>query len=87
MNFTHYKSFFNLYNQIKVGAIKADFWRVCILYKYGGVYSDIDIKPVSSILNKNKDNSDYHKFCYIYDNKIVLYNRYAEYVPNSGFKN
>lgn len=163
-------NFVELYNQIKDGAIKADFWRVCILYKYGGVYSDIDVKPVqpiSSILNKNidfitciswfkdglnphfifakpndklllkcintflnkkgekydywdwsicknmtknyiemygeipkkdgiygknllmleRDNSDYHKFCCVYDNKIVLYNRYEEYVPNSGFKN
>jgi len=27
------------------GPIKADFWRVCVLYTYGGVYSDIDNQP------------------------------------------
>ena len=51
-------NFVELYNEIKDGAIKADFWRVCILYKYGGVYSDIDVEPIlpiSSILDKNID--------------------------------
>ena len=28
------------------GPIKADFWRICILNKYGGVYSDIDNEPL-----------------------------------------
>ena len=162
-------NFVELYNEIKDGAIKADFWRVCILYKYGGVYSDIDVKPIlpiSSILHKNVDfmscishdksginphfmfskpnnklllkcintflgkkgtkydywewsicpnikknykdlygsipqkdgiygknqfmleiaDSDYHKFHCIYNNQIVLYNRYRDYEPNSGFK-
>lgn len=31
---------------IRHGPIKADFWRVCILYKYGGIYSDVDIQPL-----------------------------------------
>jgi mannosyltransferase OCH1-like enzyme len=39
----------DIFNYIKDGAIKADFWRVCILYKYGGIYSDIDVKPIKSI--------------------------------------
>jgi len=38
----------DVFNYIKDGPIKADFWRCCILYKYGGIYSDIDIKPVVS---------------------------------------
>ena len=28
------------------GPIKSDFWRVCILYKYGGIYVDADIHPL-----------------------------------------
>ena len=28
---------------------KADFFRYCYLYKYGGYYFDIDIEPVLSI--------------------------------------
>ena len=33
----------DIFNYIKDGPIKSDFWRVCILNKYGGIYSDIDI--------------------------------------------
>ena len=35
-----------VFNFIKDGPIKADFWRLCILYKYGGVYADADIEPL-----------------------------------------
>jgi mannosyltransferase OCH1-like enzyme len=35
----------NIFNFLKDGPIKSDFWRICILYKYGGVYSDIDNIP------------------------------------------
>jgi mannosyltransferase OCH1-like enzyme len=30
------------------GAYKADLWRYCILYKYGGVYQDIKFQPVDN---------------------------------------
>ena len=36
----------NIFDYITDGPIKADFWRICILYKYGGVYSDIDNIPL-----------------------------------------
>jgi mannosyltransferase OCH1-like enzyme len=39
------QEYVDIFNFIKDGPIKADFWRVCILYKYGGIYSDIDIIP------------------------------------------
>lgn len=39
----------DIFNYIKDGPIKADFWRVCILYKYGGIYSDIDVEPLVNI--------------------------------------
>jgi hypothetical protein len=58
----------NIFNYIKDGPIKADFWRVCILYKYGGIYSDIDVEPLVSIENIMENNvsfltcfSAYHK--------------------------
>ena len=35
--------------KIKDGPIKSDFWRVCILYQFGGIYADIDIKPLVPI--------------------------------------
>lgn len=39
------KLHYNLYNFLKDGPIKADFWRLCIIYKYGGLYVDADIEP------------------------------------------
>lgn len=39
----------DIFRFIRDGPIKADFWRVCILYKYGGVYSDIDNEPLVSL--------------------------------------
>ena len=35
-----------VFDYMKSGPIKADFWRCCILYKFGGLYVDSDIEPV-----------------------------------------
>ena len=43
-----YSSFFK---KIKFGRYKADFFRYCYLYKYGGYYFDIDIEPLEPIKN------------------------------------
>ncbi len=43
------QEYVDIFNYIKDGPIKADFWRACILYKYGGIYTDIDINPFVSI--------------------------------------
>ena len=32
--------------QIGRGPISADFWRLCVLYKMGGIYTDADIEPL-----------------------------------------
>lgn len=32
----------DLYNRLTIGAAQADLWRLLVLYKYGGVYMDID---------------------------------------------
>lgn len=49
LNENYGEEYVNIFNFIKDGPIKADFWRCCILFKYGGVYADIDIKPLMSI--------------------------------------
>ncbi len=41
--------FVDIFNFIKDGPIKADFWRVCIIYKYGGLYVDADIEPLKPL--------------------------------------
>ena len=35
----------NAYDRLIPGAYKADLWRYCILYKYGGIYLDIKYVP------------------------------------------
>jgi hypothetical protein len=48
----------DLFNYITHGPIKADFWRICILYKYGVVYIDADNEPLvalSEFINPDVD--------------------------------
>lgn len=43
----------DIFDFLKDGPIKADFWRVCILNTYGGVYSDVDVEllvPINEII-------------------------------------
>ena len=47
------QKYVDCFNYIKEGPIKADFWRVCILYIFGGVYCDIDVEmlvPIKDLL-------------------------------------
>ena len=39
----------DIFDFIRDGPIKADFWRLCVLYRRGGVYSDIDNVPITSL--------------------------------------
>lgn len=55
-----YLNYFNKLDSIKgAGPIKADFWRLCILYKYGGIYVDSDIEPFASINNFLEEDTDF----------------------------
>jgi mannosyltransferase OCH1-like enzyme len=48
---------YSAYNKLVPGAYKADLLRYCILYKYGGCYSDIGhvmLKSFDSIIEDNK---------------------------------
>lgn len=45
--YTHYSDeHVKLFQWIPDGPIKADFWRVCVLHTFGGVYSDADNEPL-----------------------------------------
>ena len=33
---------YEMFSNYPLGVMKADFWRYCILYKEGGIYTDID---------------------------------------------
>lgn len=55
------------FDKIKQGAHKADFFRICFLYIYGGIYSDIDIEPYKPINIWIKPYNDI-KFCTVLAN-------------------
>lgn len=38
-----------IFKKLKHGPYKSDFWRLCVLYYYGGYYSDIDMYPLKSL--------------------------------------
>jgi hypothetical protein len=52
------KKYREIFEYIPDGPIKADFWRVCILHKLGGVYSDVDnvpLLPLNDFIEKDVD--------------------------------
>ena len=50
--------FVDIFKSIPQGSIKCDFWRLCILYIFGGTYADIDFVPYKS-LDKIVENQDF----------------------------
>jgi hypothetical protein len=60
----------NLFINIKSGMYKADLWRLCKLYIYGGVYADVDLVPYIYLNELNKDITFYS--CLSYNKKTVF---------------
>lgn len=53
-----YPEEFPYYNRLQIGAAQADFWRLLILNKFGGVYLDIDahlVWPLSDVIGREKE--------------------------------
>lgn len=48
---------YNAYMKLPISVMKADLWRYCVIYKYGGIYADADtichVNPDIFILNNN----------------------------------
>ena len=49
----------DIFNFLKDGPIKADFWRLCIINKYGGLYVDADIEPLIPLNTFIEDIDDF----------------------------
>ena len=48
----------NCYNKLNIIVAKVDFWRYLILYKYGGIYLDMDSsidKPLNNLINDDDE--------------------------------
>lgn len=49
---------YNLYSSFPLSVMRADFWRYCVLYIFGGVYADVDTVctiPIDMWLKDDKD--------------------------------
>ncbi len=49
----------DIFKFIPDGPIKADFWRVCVINKYGGLYLDADIEPFVPLSEYIEDDDDF----------------------------
>lgn len=61
----------NLFDFLQDGPIKADFWRVCILNKYGGIYADIDIKPLVPLREYIDEKDEFVTFLSVAKNLLL----------------
>jgi mannosyltransferase OCH1-like enzyme len=74
------KKILDIWNNLKNGAHKADLFRYCCLYKLGGVYLDIKIKPeknLNEIFDHSKEGMLYTSFSnmgeYIFQGVLASY--------------
>ena len=49
----------DIFNFIPDGPIKCDFWRLCIINKYGGLYVDADINPLVPLKQYIEEDDDF----------------------------
>ena len=69
------------YRRIIPGAFKADLWRYCVLYKYGGVYADVDTMCLGKIDGFMSDTAEFVTPIDL-DDKL-LYNAFIASAPGS----
>ncbi len=52
-----FSKIYHIYKKLPIPVQKADMWRYCILYKYGGIYADSDtvckVQNLNNVFNKN----------------------------------
>ncbi len=67
------------------GAYKADLWRYCVLYKYGGIYLDIKFVPVEGFKFINLVNQEYFTMDrpQFFLNRLGIYNAFIIAKPNN----
>jgi len=53
------QDWYDLFIGLPVGVMRGDVWRYMIIYKYGGVYADLDTECISSISNWMLDDKDF----------------------------
>ena len=85
------------YDTLKPGAYKADLWRYCILYKYGGIYLDVKYKSINNFklikltdkeyFCRESNNGIYQAILCCLPNNPILYKCIQEIIINTKYKN
>lgn len=71
----------DIFDYIKDGPIKCDFFRICILYLKGGIYVDSDIKPLISLSNFIEDDIDFSTcISYNYNTNLQTWNYNPQFI-------
>jgi len=83
-----FPAYLEAYQKIKYGASKADLWRYLIMYKYGGVYADMDcrcvnplrqwIDPGAAFVTQLGENKDFCQWLIISVPKNLLFLKAAQ---------
>tara|TARA_R110000803_G_scaffold95404_1_gene163434 strand:+ start:172 stop:957 length:786 start_codon:yes stop_codon:yes gene_type:complete len=76
---------YQAYIRIKPEAFKADLWRYCILYKFGGFYVDIDTLCIGSLEEFIKDSIDFVSPIDLIDfnhGSYIVFNGFIGCTPN-----
>ena len=71
---------FNAYNSLIPGAYKADLWRYCVLYIYGGIYLDIKYEMYNNFKLVDIINDEHYV---LDDNKKGIYNGFMVSKPGN----
>ena len=66
------------FNKLKPGAYKADLWRYCVLYIYGGIYLDIKYKCINNFKLLYLTDNEY----WVRDRKIIVNGIYQALMVN-----
>jgi mannosyltransferase OCH1-like enzyme len=78
---TYYPEYYNGYYNIIPGAYKADIFRLLILYKFGGIYSDVGqvfIENINNIINPEND------LVIVGTNGYEIFNAFIAAKPNNS---
>lgn len=80
---------FAAYDTLNPGAYKADLWRLCVLYEYGGVYADIKLLPNISLDKIIDDDNDavlvIDRKCPFKKHYKDIYNAFMAFIPKHPF--
>jgi len=64
----------DIFNYIASGPIKTDFWRICILFKKGGLYVDADNEPLQPLHSFIDPNANFVTCSSYFKTKPFIYN-------------